>query len=117
MDRRTYEGPMDWEYQTRGPIDPTSPFAQAAQNRGLQNGRFLFAMIVPTQIAAAGGYALTQRRFCRLCVAFQGSVLAVYLCLAGKNLAEPTAVLAPETTVKPFETFGSCIPKSCVHHT
>ncbi|KAF4119451.1 Di-sulfide bridge nucleocytoplasmic transport domain [Geosmithia morbida] len=38
MDRRTYEGPMDWEYQNKGPIDPTSPFAQAAQNRGLRNG-------------------------------------------------------------------------------
>ncbi|KYK58832.1 Nucleus export protein Brr6 [Drechmeria coniospora] len=32
MDSRTCEGPMDWEYQDRGPFDPTSPFAQAAQN-------------------------------------------------------------------------------------
>ncbi|KAF4338029.1 nucleus export BRL1 [Fusarium beomiforme] len=32
MDRRTYEGPMDWEYQNSGPFDPTSPFAQAAKS-------------------------------------------------------------------------------------
>ncbi|QUC21274.1 uncharacterized protein UV8b_05517 [Ustilaginoidea virens] len=32
MDARTYEGPMDWEYQDKGPLDPTSPFAQAARN-------------------------------------------------------------------------------------
>ncbi|KAM4060993.1 di-sulfide bridge nucleocytoplasmic transport domain-containing protein [Hirsutella rhossiliensis] len=30
MDTRSFEGPMDWEYQDRGPFDPTSPFAQAA---------------------------------------------------------------------------------------
>lgn len=30
MDARSFEGPMDWEYQDRGPFDPTSPFAQAA---------------------------------------------------------------------------------------
>jgi hypothetical protein len=23
---------MDWEYQDKGPLDPTSPFAQAANN-------------------------------------------------------------------------------------
>ncbi|GAB0134671.1 hypothetical protein EsDP_00003032 [Epichloe bromicola] len=32
MDARTYEGPMDWEYQDKGPLDPTSPFAQAANS-------------------------------------------------------------------------------------
>lgn len=32
MESRTFEGPMDWEYQDRGPLDPTSPFAQAAHN-------------------------------------------------------------------------------------
>ncbi|KJZ74302.1 hypothetical protein HIM_06308 [Hirsutella minnesotensis 3608] len=30
MDSRSFEGPMDWEYQDRGPFDPTSPFAHAA---------------------------------------------------------------------------------------
>lgn len=30
MDSKSFEGPMDWEYQDRGPFDPTSPFAQAA---------------------------------------------------------------------------------------
>ncbi|PNY29440.1 Nitrogen assimilation transcription factor nit-4 [Tolypocladium capitatum] len=30
MNSRSFEGPMDWEYQDRGPFDPTSPFAQAA---------------------------------------------------------------------------------------
>lgn len=29
---------MDWEYHSRGPVDPTSPFAQAAQGNGLRNG-------------------------------------------------------------------------------
>ncbi|KAJ4253284.1 hypothetical protein NW762_010439 [Fusarium torreyae] len=32
MDRRTYEGPMDWEYQDSGPFDPTSPFTHAAKS-------------------------------------------------------------------------------------
>ncbi|KAI1343549.1 Di-sulfide bridge nucleocytoplasmic transport domain-containing protein [Xylariaceae sp. FL0016] len=31
MDRRTYETPMDWEYQGSGPMDPTSPFAQSTR--------------------------------------------------------------------------------------
>ncbi|KAG5943865.1 hypothetical protein E4U53_007002 [Claviceps sorghi] len=30
MNSRTYESPMDWEYQDRGPLDPTSPFSHAA---------------------------------------------------------------------------------------
>ncbi|KAH8648571.1 Di-sulfide bridge nucleocytoplasmic transport domain-containing protein [Xylariales sp. PMI_506] len=32
MDRRTFESPMDWEYQTQGPMDPTSPFVTAQKN-------------------------------------------------------------------------------------
>ncbi|KAF6816145.1 nuclear envelope protein [Colletotrichum plurivorum] len=31
MDRRTYESPMEWEYQDRGPLDATSPFSQVAK--------------------------------------------------------------------------------------
>ncbi|OIW30480.1 hypothetical protein CONLIGDRAFT_280070 [Coniochaeta ligniaria NRRL 30616] len=31
MSRRTFEGPMDWEYQSTGPIDMSSPFAKVAQ--------------------------------------------------------------------------------------
>ncbi|CAJ2503418.1 Uu.00g108120.m01.CDS01 [Anthostomella pinea] len=31
MDKRTYESPMDWEYQTTGPMDPSSPFAQSSK--------------------------------------------------------------------------------------
>ncbi|KAI0105390.1 hypothetical protein F4776DRAFT_675906 [Hypoxylon sp. NC0597] len=31
MDRRTYESPMDWEYQNLGPMDPSSPFVQSAK--------------------------------------------------------------------------------------
>lgn len=38
MDRRTYEGPMDWEYQDSGPFDPTSPFTHAAKSNS-QNGK------------------------------------------------------------------------------
>ncbi|KAF4981649.1 hypothetical protein FZEAL_2589 [Fusarium zealandicum] len=37
MDRRTFEGPMDWEYQDSGPFDPTSPFTHAAKSNS-QNG-------------------------------------------------------------------------------
>ncbi|CAI4214217.1 unnamed protein product [Parascedosporium putredinis] len=32
MDRRTYESPMDWEYQGTGPVDITSPFTHIARN-------------------------------------------------------------------------------------
>lgn len=31
MDRRTFEGPMDWEYQSQPPVDHTSPFAKLGQ--------------------------------------------------------------------------------------
>ncbi|OLN94063.1 Nucleus export protein brr6 [Colletotrichum chlorophyti] len=32
MERRTYESPMEWEYQTGGPLDATSPFSQVAKS-------------------------------------------------------------------------------------
>ncbi|KAI1642542.1 Di-sulfide bridge nucleocytoplasmic transport domain-containing protein [Daldinia loculata] len=31
MDRRTYESPMDWEYQNNAPVDPSSPFVQSTK--------------------------------------------------------------------------------------
>ncbi|KAK4135818.1 hypothetical protein BT67DRAFT_455157 [Trichocladium antarcticum] len=31
MDRRTFEGPMDWEYQFQPPVDHSSPFAKFSQ--------------------------------------------------------------------------------------
>ncbi|KAM7205225.1 hypothetical protein V8F33_001056 [Rhypophila sp. PSN 637] len=31
MDRRTFEGPMDWEYQSQPPVDHSSPFAKFSQ--------------------------------------------------------------------------------------
>ncbi|KAK3383484.1 Di-sulfide bridge nucleocytoplasmic transport domain-containing protein [Lasiosphaeria ovina] len=31
MDRRTFEGPMDWEYQHAPPVDASSPFAKIPQ--------------------------------------------------------------------------------------
>lgn len=33
MERRTFEAPMEWEYQNTGPVDLTSPFAQVAKKR------------------------------------------------------------------------------------
>ncbi|KAL7948081.1 Di-sulfide bridge nucleocytoplasmic transport domain-containing protein [Trichoderma barbatum] len=33
MERRTFEAPMEWEYQNSGPVDLTSPFAQVAKKR------------------------------------------------------------------------------------
>ncbi|ORY55712.1 Di-sulfide bridge nucleocytoplasmic transport domain-containing protein [Pseudomassariella vexata] len=39
MEKRTHESPMEWEYQTQGPMDPTSPFVtstrKAQQNIGV----------------------------------------------------------------------------------
>src|SRR5271155_3615305 len=32
--RRTHESPMDWEWQTQGPTDPTSPFVQVKPMQG-----------------------------------------------------------------------------------
>ncbi|PKS12391.1 hypothetical protein jhhlp_000595 [Lomentospora prolificans] len=40
MDRRTYESPMDWEYQGTGPVDVTSPFTQIARNNPKNNSIF-----------------------------------------------------------------------------
>ncbi|KAM0325028.1 hypothetical protein ACHAQA_007564 [Verticillium albo-atrum] len=38
MDRRTYEGPMEWEYQDRrGPLDATSPFSHVAKSQTTRN--------------------------------------------------------------------------------
>ena len=31
MNRRTFEGPMDWEYQNQPPVDFSSPFAKLSQ--------------------------------------------------------------------------------------
>ncbi|TEA10633.1 Nucleus export protein brr6 [Colletotrichum sidae] len=31
MDRRTFESPMEWEYEAEGPLDATSPFSQVAK--------------------------------------------------------------------------------------
>lgn len=39
MQRRTFESPMDWEYQGTGPVDATSPFTQLARN-STQNSPF-----------------------------------------------------------------------------
>lgn len=36
MDRRTNEVPMDFEWQTHGPADVTSPFHQLTQRQGLK---------------------------------------------------------------------------------
>ncbi|KAK4247693.1 Di-sulfide bridge nucleocytoplasmic transport domain-containing protein [Corynascus novoguineensis] len=33
MDRRTFEGPMDWEYQSQPPVDHSSPFAKFSQKQ------------------------------------------------------------------------------------
>ncbi|KAF5018320.1 hypothetical protein F66182_9704 [Fusarium sp. NRRL 66182] len=46
MDRRTYEGPMDWEYQDSGPLDPASPFTHAAKS----NSQNVFAS--PSKLSA-----------------------------------------------------------------
>ncbi|KAI5924627.1 Di-sulfide bridge nucleocytoplasmic transport domain-containing protein [Camillea tinctor] len=37
MERRTYEAPMDWEYQSNGPMDPSSPFVQSARQAQNKN--------------------------------------------------------------------------------
>ncbi|KAL2875116.1 hypothetical protein SGCOL_009688 [Colletotrichum sp. CLE4] len=45
MDRRTYESPMEWEYQDRGPLDATSPFSHVAKssNQNIFNSPNKFA--------------------------------------------------------------------------
>ncbi|KAI1102431.1 Di-sulfide bridge nucleocytoplasmic transport domain-containing protein [Jackrogersella minutella] len=37
MDRRTYESPMDWEYQNHGPVDPSSPFVNSTRRMQANN--------------------------------------------------------------------------------
>ncbi|KAL2758316.1 hypothetical protein ACRALDRAFT_1048138 [Sodiomyces alcalophilus JCM 7366] len=37
MERRTYEGPMEWEYHDGGPLDATSPFSQVAKGHASSN--------------------------------------------------------------------------------
>ncbi|KFA47462.1 hypothetical protein S40293_02115 [Stachybotrys chartarum IBT 40293] len=41
MDRRTYEGHMEWEYENDRPLDPTSPFAMAARSNSHAGGSTL----------------------------------------------------------------------------
>lgn len=44
-DRRTYEGPMDWEYQSQPPVDQSSPFAKFS--RGASTCKFLAHSVYP----------------------------------------------------------------------
>lgn len=48
---------MDWEYQNRGPFDPTSPFAQAAQSGGLQHGKIAFPNVLAVSLQLADRYS------------------------------------------------------------
>ncbi|KAK7973608.1 hypothetical protein PG989_015456 [Apiospora arundinis] len=50
MERRTYESPMDWEYQNQGPMDPTSPFVRSLQ--GAQKNNTAFGAARPGALAA-----------------------------------------------------------------
>ncbi|KAI0551834.1 hypothetical protein F4679DRAFT_538054 [Xylaria curta] len=57
MEKRSYESPMDWEYQNDAPMDPSSPFAQStkqAQNKNLFGG------------SSSGFSAYTQNGFSRI---------------------------------------------------
>ncbi|KAI2627166.1 hypothetical protein GGS21DRAFT_528859 [Xylaria nigripes] len=38
MEKRTYESPMDWEYQTLGPMDPSSPFTKKTLDKNSLGG-------------------------------------------------------------------------------
>ncbi|KAF9872171.1 hypothetical protein CkaCkLH20_10263 [Colletotrichum karsti] len=55
MDRRTYESPMEWEYQDRGPLDATSPFSQVAKssNQNIFNSPNKFASSRPNLFASS----------------------------------------------------------------
>ncbi|KAJ2975282.1 hypothetical protein NUW58_g8403 [Xylaria curta] len=35
MDKRSFESPMDWEYQNAAPMDPSSPFTRRVQDKNL----------------------------------------------------------------------------------
>lgn len=51
MERRTHEGPMDWEYQNKiGPLDATSPFSQVSQRSYMASS---FATQSPSRPAQA----------------------------------------------------------------
>ncbi|KAL6900103.1 Di-sulfide bridge nucleocytoplasmic transport domain-containing protein [Trichoderma evansii] len=51
MERRTFEAPMEWEYQNTGPVDLTSPFAQVAKKRSDN----LFSSSSPAKSTSASG--------------------------------------------------------------
>lgn len=49
MERRTFEGHMDWEYQnSHGPVDASSPFSQIGK-RNFMGEIWLFAMRPSTE--------------------------------------------------------------------
>ncbi|KAH8884400.1 hypothetical protein GQ53DRAFT_786299 [Thozetella sp. PMI_491] len=56
MNRRTFEGPMDWEYQNQPPVDMSSPFAKLSQQRPPTSfdSPFKFGRQHPNPFAAAG---------------------------------------------------------------
>ncbi|KAB5546854.1 nuclear envelope protein [Coniochaeta sp. 2T2.1] len=63
MSRRTFEGPMDWEYQSTGPIDMSSPFAKVAQgprNSGFDSSPSKFGRQTPNPFAAAASHSSSQ---------------------------------------------------------
>ena len=47
MDRRTYEGPMDWEYQSQPPVDHSSPFAKFSQKQPTCMSWILLFLLLP----------------------------------------------------------------------
>ncbi|KAL0937827.1 nuclear envelope protein [Colletotrichum truncatum] len=55
MDRRTFEGPMEWEYQDRGPLDATSPFSHVAKgnNQNIFKSPSKFASSKPNLFASS----------------------------------------------------------------
>ncbi|KAI1189171.1 hypothetical protein F5B17DRAFT_392233 [Nemania serpens] len=61
MDKRTYESPMDWEYQHPAPMDPSSPFTQSSkqsQNKNIFSSSSAFSAY--TRDGFQNGFARTQ---------------------------------------------------------
>ena len=66
MDRRTYEGPMDWEYQSQPPVDHSSPFAKFSQKQPACKSRSVLSPLLPVAVQpSAAQFSLSPPTFPR----------------------------------------------------
>ena len=143
MDRRTYEGPMDWEYQSQPPVDHSSPFAKFSQKQPACRFWTLLLPLFPVTVQpSAAQFSLSPPNCFASCALCQVLIeppphsdvqLAIQVSLTqpqpvcvwrtssrlASQAARPAApaarvILQPSAAT---QAVGTGIPKPCLHDT